>query len=381
MTELVMVNGDVKSNNLTLDKINLDILNKIKFAKCGGSYFMVVTKLNEIYQFGTMHLRDIIHTEPINFTKLVEISKSNQFGNITHLECGLYITIIVNDLNEIYVIGRNQYLIGQNIFHKIFTKLNKTIPFEISDERIKFIRIKDFGFQYKSFCYVVTDRNNIYVIGKNMRGRLGLPNYEYNEFTKLDKFLNSEIKDLQLGNKMFAVLLDVLGNLLQKWNYLLKLKKILTVEYYLLLLNEFNELYLLKRIYFNEDNINEFTKININNITTFYFSYGDYFIIKNKYNEYFGIGDNNEGQLGFNYRHCDLIDDKYYIKEPKKLDYLMTNRKHITMLATEHRLFILSSDYKINCNEPINEEEKNINLQAKLFEKFTNGQLYDIVIC
>ncbi|KAL9646308.1 hypothetical protein ABK040_002844 [Willaertia magna] len=325
---------------------------------------------------------------------MTELLMSNQFGNIIHLECGLYITIVVNDLNEIYVIGKNQYLIGENILYKTLIKL-KTIPFENSDERIKFIRIKDFGFQYKSFCYVVTDRNNIYVIGKNIKKRLGLPNNEYNEFTKLDKFLNTEIKDLQLGDKRFAALLDVLGNVyftgeittlftsktFTKMELSFKVKKILTVEYYLLLLNEFNELYLLKRKYFNEDNINEFTKININNITTFYFSFGDYFVIKNKYNEYFGIGDNHEGQLGFNYSHCDLVGNRYYIKEPKKLDYLITNRKYITMLALKNRLFILSSDYKINCNEPINEEGENINLQTKLFEKFMNGQLNDISIC
>ncbi|KAL9651121.1 hypothetical protein ABK040_002838 [Willaertia magna] len=398
-----MVNRDFEDEfglDFSLDKIDLSILNnnKIKFAKCGKRRFILITELNEIYGFGTNNEYQIGYLNPTRlydfarikyFTKLVKISE-NKFGNIIDLECGVYFTIIINDLNEIYITGKNNYLLEPlgHLYYTTFKKLNLSIPFESHDEKIKIIRGKD------TFCYLLTNKNNIYVIGSNAFGQLGL-NKKFNciQFTKLDKFIDVNIKDIQLGFK-FTIILDILGNIyftgllsygvkstiFTKMDLTFKVNKILIVQNNILFLNEFNELYMLTTLNIKET-VNEIIKIKLENITGLYYSYGDYFIFKNKYNEYFGIGDNHEGQLGFNYSCCDLVGNKYYIKEPKKLDYLMTNRKHITMLALEHRLFILMSDYKINCNEPINEEEENINLQTKLFEKFMNGQLYDIFIC
>ncbi|KAL9643058.1 hypothetical protein ABK040_003859 [Willaertia magna] len=241
-----------------------------------------------------------------------------------------------------------------------------------------------------TFFYLLTNKNNIYVIGSNEYGQLGLLGLSEKqrcyEFTKIDKFLEDiEIKDIQLS-KTVTLLLDVLGNVyftgifstemrsktFTKLDLSFKVKKISTAQNNMLLLNEFNELYLLKQ--FNGINIvPEFIKINLDYVTGLYYSFGDYYIIKNKFNEYFGIGNNSEGQLGFD--SCYEV-----VTEPKKLDYFTTNRKYVNMLSLVNHLYILSSDYKINCNEPINEEEEYTELQTNLFEKFMNGKLNDIYI-
>jgi alpha-tubulin suppressor-like RCC1 family protein len=168
--------GDNKNRN-TYTKLEHNF-GKIKNIYCGGFHNIILNENNELYvcgnnSYGQLGLGDF--QDRYIYTKL-----ENNFGKIKNIYCGAYHSIILNEEDELYVCGDNEYGqlgLGDYNNRNVYTKLEH-----------------NFGKIKNLYCggyhnIILSDNNEVYVCGYNYHGQLGLgdnKNRDRNTYTKLD---------------------------------------------------------------------------------------------------------------------------------------------------------------------------------------------------
>jgi alpha-tubulin suppressor-like RCC1 family protein len=264
-------------------------LGKIKNIYCGANHNIILNENNEVYvcgnnYFGQLGLGDC--NDRNTYTKL-----EHDFGKIKNIYCGYYHNIILNENNEIFVCGYNEFGqlgLGDNNDREVYTKLKHN-----------FGNIKDI-YCGTNHNIILNDNNELFVCGVNQRGQLGLG--DYNEryiYTKLEH--------------NFGIIKNIFCGYLNN-----------------IILTENNELYVCGLNYKGQlglgdkKNRNKYTKLknNLGKIKNIYCG-GFHSIILNDNNGLFVCGDNSAGQLG-------LGDyENRYIYTKLDLPFDIFNKKYI----------------------------------------------------
>jgi alpha-tubulin suppressor-like RCC1 family protein len=298
-------------------KVNIEgIIGNIKEIYCGTMHTFILMGNGEMYAcgyngYGQLGLN--------NYISQYSFVKVNIDENIKQISCGLHYTIILTENNNIYVCGDNGYgqlgLDHTNMINK-FQKVN----IEGMTEIIKKISCGAFH------TFILMENNDIYVSGKNDRGQLGLGYINtINKFIKVYiEEIEGNIKNINCGymytfiltenNDIYAVGLNSFGQLglghfdtiskFKKVNVEGNIKQISCGESHSIILTKNNKMYACGnnksgQISFgNIDRINRFTKINIEgNIKQIDCGFYHTFVLMEN-NEIYASGQNNVGQLG-----------------------------------------------------------------------------------
>ncbi|KAL9656066.1 hypothetical protein ABK040_007684 [Willaertia magna] len=353
-------------------------LDKIKTIKYGMDHFIILTTNNNIYIYGNNQNGQLGQGSFEPSIRNVKILKEN-FGLIKIIECGGYSTIILNEMNEMYFSGN-----FRNSKYYKFPKLNNNL------NNIKMLHCTD------EYLYLITENEIFFTEIEN-----------YNLIVKKKKIFLNGIKDLQFG-ELFTVLLDKTGvvHVLQKYittneeeeqfttlNLNFKIKQIAVYPLGYLLLNEFNEIFGFGgnehgELGFNCEENKDFTtitKLNIidNNITNIFHSYGHYNIISSKDSNLYASGKSNNGVFGICNNDCKTCEydlgglfDCYCIDEFTEIYLPGTNGKYIYPILCEYFLFFVITYYPLK-----NETDGDYYLQRNCYQKLQNKQqLNDITI-
>ncbi|KAL9648806.1 hypothetical protein ABK040_003739 [Willaertia magna] len=367
-----------ETSNFHINKI-IDI-KTIKFLSNGDDFISIVTNENIVY---------VLIFEK-DFYKLLKISNNYcnnnelpQFGKIIYLKSLFNVTIIVNDELKVFEIEFNDKHLNYEI---------KEIK-SLQNLQIKFIR----GYPFKLFFVI---ENDIII-----------------ELVKLTKYRQTikktqlKIKDLQCS-KYHSILLTKKGTIygmgdnsdgqlgflenkeIRKFNEFcliplpFKVKKITCYNEGTILLNEFNELFGCGK---NENGelpglkrsqIYSFTKIVMNSTILVENVYGtcfekNYNIIVTKDNEIYISGVIHSG-LKLNNLKYNELENIYYLDKFTKIEFAST-KKYLFPLLLKDNVFIIECDDKklINC---VSQEEDNmIGLQYNCYLKLKNNCLCDII--
>jgi alpha-tubulin suppressor-like RCC1 family protein len=290
-------------------------LGKIQNIYCGGYHSIILNDNDELYScglncFGQLGLGD--NNDRNTYTKL-----EHNFGKIKNIYCGSQHNIILNENNELYVCGNNYYGqlgLGDYNIRYTYTKLEHN-----------FGKIKNI-YCGEHHNIILNENNELYVCGHNNFGQLGLgDNYNRNVYTKLEHNFG-KIKNIYCGanhniilnenNEVYVCGYNNYGqlglnhyfniNVYEKLEHNFgKIKNIFCGEYHSIILNENNEIYVCGRNEYGQlglgDNKNRYTYINLDynlgKIKNIYCG-GYHNIILNEYNELFVCGKNEFGQLG-----------------------------------------------------------------------------------
>jgi alpha-tubulin suppressor-like RCC1 family protein len=288
---------------------------KIKNIYCGDYYNIILNENNELYVCGDNELchLGLGDCDDINvYTKL-----EHNFGKIKNIYCGAGNNIILNYNNELFVRCYNysdQLGLDDNNKINVYTKLEH-----------------NFGKIINIYCgyfhnIILNENNEIFVIGNNSYGQLGLGDYDNREvYTKLEHNLG-KIKNIYCGgfhsiilnenNELYVCGFNGSGqlglgdcdnrNVYTKLEHNLgKIKNIFCGTYHNIILNENNELYVCGYNEFGQlglgdcDDINVYTKLehNLGKIKNIYCG-ANHSVIINDNNELYVCGDNQCGQLG-----------------------------------------------------------------------------------
>jgi alpha-tubulin suppressor-like RCC1 family protein len=165
--------GDDNFKNIYL-KLSHNFGN-IKKIICGDYHNIILNDNNELFMCGYNRLGQfgLGDDEP----RYTYVKNNNTFGNIKNIFGGSHHSIILNEKNEIYVSGWNNYGqlgLGHNNNEYSFIKL-----------RDNFGKIKDI-FCGKNHNIILNEKNELYVCGYNFYGQLGLgDNNNRNKYEKL----------------------------------------------------------------------------------------------------------------------------------------------------------------------------------------------------
>ncbi|KAL9642996.1 hypothetical protein ABK040_010688 [Willaertia magna] len=241
------------------------------------------------------------------------------------------------------------------------------LPF--TNKKIKFI-----SYNMNRLIYVTTD-NEMYGMGFNSFGQLGCGDFiEKNTFTKID--FNGQIKFI-LCLYFVTVLINqcnevfVCGNINMFKEYIQD-KNLMKSENFIKTNIKLNELngsikFLRGKI------VDQSLQNQEDEIIDLFPSFGHYLLFITKRNNIFVIGENKNELLGIDYSLCknDTNLDKFM-----KLDWFTTNRKFISPILLENRIYLFTSNYKVN------ELEKENDLGSNCFQKAKQKQLCDcILVC
>ncbi|KAL9655179.1 hypothetical protein ABK040_008954 [Willaertia magna] len=175
---------------------------------CGNDIIFILTIDNSIYIYGKDFELKSSGMEKYcqksnEFKKVNSIEFNNE--NIKFIESSCEGFIVVTENNDIYVVGlnhNNQFGLEDREI-KQFTKLTKFIS---NQEEIKLIRCS------YDCMFVVTNNNIIYGCGENDAGQFGLGHKnKLLTFTKNDCLQQQSIKDLRCGD-YHCIILDKFGN-------------------------------------------------------------------------------------------------------------------------------------------------------------------------
>jgi alpha-tubulin suppressor-like RCC1 family protein len=292
-------------------------LGKIRNISIGKSHNIILNENNELYVCGSNYssqlgLCDYENRNVYTYTKL-----ENNFGKIKNIHCGSYHNIILNENNEIFVVGNNsfgQLGLGDNNDRNVYTKLEHNFG------KIKYI----YCGAYHNI--ILNENNELFVCGDNMRGQLGLgDNKNRNTYTKI-KHNFGKIKNIYCGENHNIILnenneLYVCGfnhcgqlglgdkkdrNVYTKLEHNFgKIKNICCGDFHNIIFNENNELYVCGYNYRGQLGLGDYyirytytnLEHNLGEIKNIYCC-ENYSIILNDDNEIYVCGDNIYGQLG-----------------------------------------------------------------------------------
>jgi alpha-tubulin suppressor-like RCC1 family protein len=271
---------------------------KIKNIYCGESHNIILNENNELYVCGSNFYYQLGLGDNKNrnaYTKL-----EHNFGKIKNIYCGAKHNIILNENNEVYVCGHNYYgQLGLGDYDKrnVYTKLENNFG--------KIINIYCAGYHN----IILNENNELYVCGYNDFGQLGLGyNDNKNIHTKIENnfgkikniycgryhniILNENNELYVCGNNEFGQL--GLGDNNKKNTYTKlehnfgKIKNIYCGGYYNIILNENNELYVC--------GINEFGQLGLGSLTDPKPNSANYLNSQSYPNKFdqFGLGDYNK---------------------------------------------------------------------------------------
>jgi alpha-tubulin suppressor-like RCC1 family protein len=287
--------GDSENRN-TYTKLEHNF-GKIKNIYNGAHHNIILNENNELYvcgynYYGQLGLGDCDNRN--TYTKL-----EHNFGKINNIFCGVNHNIILNDNNELYVCGFNNYgQLGLGFYHNnrnTYTKLEH-----------------NFGKIKNIYCgadnnIILNDNNELYVCGSNCSGQLGLGDNNRNVYTKLEHNFG-------------------------------KIQNIYCGAYHNIILNENNELFVcgynaygqlgLGSATDHNPNRNVYKKLehDLGKIKNIYCG-AHHSIIINDNNEVYVCGHNTYGQLGFgDYNHRNIytkLDLQFDIFNKKPVEHIL----------------------------------------------------------
>ncbi|KAL9644061.1 hypothetical protein ABK040_005528 [Willaertia magna] len=383
-------NGDVNFAGCeNYNKKIKEVINECKFISNGEDFISIVTNNNNLYYL----IQDTDNTQNYLFVPIVDV----QFGKIIYLKSFCNSTIIVNDKLNIYEIDGDET--------EFFVK-EITLQYDLQKkEPIKFAR----GNSHYRF-FTMKNNNTLYEINR-FKGR-----------QPITRQFSTEIKDLQCGNQHTVLLLNngnVCGKGINIYGQLgekklnnskiilfekhelftpislpFKVKKINCYGEGTILLNEFDELFGSGRNEFGElglghnKNVLCFTKIVIDDLffgKTIDKIYGTFYnnIIVTRDKEIFVTGKESFYFFEFGIEKKNMrkkfeqFYDIYYLDKFTKLNF-KSNRKFIRPLLLKRDLLIVMTDnYLQYCEE---ETDKNGIFHNNCYLKLQNSQLCDIVM-
>jgi alpha-tubulin suppressor-like RCC1 family protein len=335
--------GDNKGRNV-YTKLEHN-LGKIKNIYCGRYYSIILNENNELYvcgsnRYGQLGLGDF--QDRYIYTK-----SYHNLGQIKNIYCGGFHNIILNENNEIFVIGNNSYGqlgLGDYDNREVHTKLEHNLG------KIKNIYCGGYH------NIILNDNNEVFVCGGNSVGQLGLGDYnKRNIYTKLEHNFG-KIKNIYCGSHNNIILNENnelyvcgyncygqlgLGDFQDRYIYtklehnLGKIKNICCGDFHNIILNENDEVYVCGHNEFGQlglgDNYNRntYTKLehNIGKIKNIYCG-DNHNIILNDNNEIYVCGDNTFGQLGLgdNYNIINIftmLDLNFDIFNKKPIEHIL----------------------------------------------------------
>ncbi|KAL9651961.1 hypothetical protein ABK040_000304 [Willaertia magna] len=164
----------LRNDSLTFEKLNdLKIKDNIKFIRASEDVFVIVTKNNLIYNYGTKPFVNYNNNQPSEL-KLYTIPNENNL-QIKDLQCGNCHIILLNKNGELYGLGDNQYgQLGLDDIEKVyyFTKINL-------DFKVKKIICNNDN------TLLINEFNELYVCGINFNNQLGLCEKIIKTFTNI----------------------------------------------------------------------------------------------------------------------------------------------------------------------------------------------------
>ncbi|KAL9644751.1 hypothetical protein ABK040_012405 [Willaertia magna] len=271
--------------------------------------------------------------------------------------------IVLNNKNEIY-----------RAYEDLIFK--KVIYFNEKNENI--IKLKS-GY----CCFIIlTDKNNIYVHGKNDHGQLGIKEERTDEFIKIEN-IKDEIIDIE-NSKSTTLLLTKVGDLYMSGVCLDKNGK----EEVLYTFTKF------KSSFFEQPHIMQaivageyykFYRFLNNYFNNFFNNYLSLFkrisntnkrhlLVLNEKNELFVIGNNFANKLGLNLtklKYTNTFKKVHNFKLPFKFNYL---------IADYDCSVILSSEYPVNDDDMMESERKDLILRKKYLMQSILGNNMDVVL-
>jgi alpha-tubulin suppressor-like RCC1 family protein len=318
---------------------------KIKNIWQGSCHSVILNENNELFvqgfnYYGQLGLGD--DGDRNNFVKF-----EHNFGNIKSVIVGAEHNIILNDNNELFVSGRNdfgQLGLGDNKNRYTYVKLNHNFG------QIKNIYSRGYS------NIILTMNNELFVCGYNHEGQLGFGDYQNRDvYVKLEHNFG-EIKNIYCNDDSYIILNDNnelyvcgqninrqlgLGDIVKTNIYIKlehnfgKIKNIYCGGCFTIILNENNELYVCGDNYYGQlglghnDKKNTFVKLehNFGKIKDIYCN-DNFNIILNEDNELFTCGYNRQGQLGlgdnFNRNYHEKVEQYILKKIEKEVKNLIT---------------------------------------------------------
>jgi alpha-tubulin suppressor-like RCC1 family protein len=323
---------DTKTRTL-FTKINFDF-GKIKIFVVNCDSIFIVNTNNNIYCCGQNYIGgkytkkicgQLGFNEKTHIAKFMQID--NIFGNITDIIMESFSTFIINDNSEVFCCGHNNKgKLGLGCETEYITKFTK-INFD-------FGKIKKLITNYNA-TYIFNDKYEVFSVGDNNYGQLGLKNYDdKNIFTKIN-FNFGEIDDIYSycssvlvknknnelfisGHESYNLTPENKSHTFKKINFDFGQIKKINFDYSFVVLNYDGDVYCCGSNYYNEldvsdeiienniTNIEKFTKLEkngfednsyIGNIINFTTEEHNLYIINDKYIIY-SFGSNSHGQAG-----------------------------------------------------------------------------------
>jgi alpha-tubulin suppressor-like RCC1 family protein len=224
--------------------------------------------------------------------------------------CGGYHSFILNRNNELFACGDNMYgQLGVDYDDiSIFSKINLSQKIG----QIENIFCGDF------FSFLLNEKNELFVCGKNSEGQLGLnDNEEKNQFTEIP-WKNGKIKNIICGGDHTFILNDM-------------------NELFCCGVNRYGQLGL-----GNFNDMNRFIKVNliIGEIKNIVCGKHHDFILNNN-NELYACGKNNNGQLGLeNFENYNVFTKVDLPEEIGKITQINCGEEYTFLLNEKNKLFI-----------------------------------------
>jgi alpha-tubulin suppressor-like RCC1 family protein len=333
----------------------------IKMIFCGWSHNIILNEKNELFVCGDNSKGQLGLGDNENINEYIRLDYN--FGKIKNIFCGSFHNIILNENNELFVCGDNEYGqlgLGDNENRNTYEKL---------EHNFGIIKNIICSFYYN---IILNENNELYVCGGNRLCELGLgDNINRNKYFKLEHNFG-KIKNIYHGyhhniilnddNELYVCGYNIFGQLglgdTQNRNTYVKLthkfgiiKNIFCGFDYNIILNENNELYVCGNNYYGqlgfgdkEDRKTYYNlKHNLGKIKNI-FCGSNHNIILNENNDIYVCGNNVNGQLGLG----DNIDRNVYVRLENNFGFIkdiFCGRSHNIILNEKNEIYVCGYNY------------------------------------
>lgn len=187
--------GDNHNRNV-FKKINMNFDASVKKIACGNCHTIILNDKNEIWINGSNNFGQLGCGNNYNHNRNTEIKIDKNIGTIKNISCGDCYSVIQNNKNEVYVCGWNTFgQLGINSYENI----NRFRKIEYDFGNIKNILCGD------SHTMIYNEKDEIYVCGWNAYGQLGIDNYKSTSyFEKIERDFGN-IKNISCGSNHVMV--------------------------------------------------------------------------------------------------------------------------------------------------------------------------------